>query len=240
MLSRSNTLLFNAIALAVSAAFLAWVGITAVGKRSVPAPGANGATPLYRAETQRDAYGLARSVGLRGARIIQVNRFLNLVGHALRQETASTPFPIRAFDARSMYEMAIDSHNWLFVAGRTGAVRRVTVVLPGPVFREKAAELAAEGGFAASDQRVQGHIYEMPIDVFTLGSLPVVREPVVLAVDAGYFAYDADPLESARLLRGKCRDVRALILVESFDELDLTAAARDKLRLFGLAWSQTT
>lgn len=232
-------LLWNAGVLALCALLLFWTASAAPAGRIVPELREGQPTPLYRAETQRDVYGLLSAGALRGVHMVHANRFLNLVSAAYGTEARSSPFPLRTYDTRPYYEMAVDSHNWLFIASRTGAVRRVTAVLPDQAFQKKAAELAADGSFAVSGQRARGYVFDLPVELVSLASLPALKGPVILSIDAGYFSFGADPAASARMFRRTIADVRALILVESFDEQDTADADREKLGLFSRAWQET-
>jgi len=225
--------------------FFIWVDISAGNKRSLPLPAkiypvrkgfpSKLSDGVNRVSTQRDVYDIYKSAGLRGARVIHLNRFFNIEDYFPKEEATSVPFPIQAYDIRPAYEKGLNSHNWLFIATRTGLVRALSTILPEPVFRERVKDFASDFAFTVSGEKIKGYDYDIPMTVETLRSLSLINQPVVIDVDAGFFVDGIDPLKAATVLREKCPDIRMIILVDSLDESDVTDEMREKLRRFGSA-----
>ena len=238
LMEKRNTtwrLILNLAVLLCFLLFLAWMNTGGREKRSIPALRAGETPELCRVTSQRDIYEVYKRRGLRGARVVQVNRFLNMVDYFPREEVRSAPFPLRTGDVRPLYEKGLDAHNWLFIAAMTGMVRSVVVVLPEEVFRERREAFKAVF-HSASDQSMKGYTYDVPMLVATLNDMPTVNEPVVVNVDAGFFLGPADPVAVARMLKERCPDVRLIVLVSSDDEPDVTPGVRESLGRFESAW----
>lgn len=234
--NNNRRLILNLAVLLCFLLFLAWVNTGAREKRSIP-PRREGETPeLYRVTSQRDIYEVYKRHGLWGARVVQVNRFLNMVDYFPREELRSAPFPLTTFDVRPLYEKGLDAHNWLFIAAMTGMARSVLVVLPEEVFRERGEALKATFHAAAPGHSIKGYTYDVPMLVATMNDMPTVDEPVVMNVDAGFFLGKTDPVTAARMLKERCPDVRLIVLAGSDDEPDVTPGMKDSLARFEAAW----
>lgn len=223
--------------IAVIAAFLGsllFMDSRAKGARIMPA----GTAPaVARVGSQASIYGLYRDRGIRGARIVHLNRFLNMVEYLPREETTSMPFPVRVQDAKPLYEKGLDGHNWLFIANRTGLVRTVTVVLPAAVMRERTAQFDGTYAYARSGGGFRGYTFDLPLLVTTLDALPDIDEPVIVNIDAGYFVTGEEPEAVAAALRKHCPDVRLIALSASLDEPEIDDGARRRLERFGTVWA---
>jgi hypothetical protein len=215
---------------------LLWMDGHAKAARVVPG-GPAPASALAAVDSQREIYDVYRRDGVRGAKVVHLNRFLNLVAYLPREETVSTPFPIGVRDVRPLYERGLDAHSWLFIANRTGMVRSIVVILPGPVFEGRRAEFTANAAFTGSGGTVKGYTFDLPVTVTTLDAMPVIDEPVVVNVDAGYFGFGDEPEAVAALLREKCPDIRRIVLSASLDEPEVDAGARGRLKRFQGAWA---
>ena len=229
-------MVLHGLVVVLCACCLIYVNTTAREKRKIPAVAASGQTRIIKLAAQRDAYDVYHAMELWGAAVIHFNRFLNLVEYYPVEEQQNAPFPIRTADIRPLYEKGLDSHNWLFIANRTGLVRTVTVILPEVVFKQKAVQFRSSFYYTMSGPVVFGHARDLPFIVATLRDLPAEQEPVVVNVDAGFFTSETDPSEVALKLTQRCPDVRVLALIESRDEPDVTLEMRKKLDLFSLAY----
>lgn len=234
---KNKLFIFNTTILLASILFLLWIDGYAKNRRLITAKRPDSKTAqIYKVNMQGDVYHVYKKAGLWGAHVVHVNRFLNMLDYFPKEETTTKPFPVQAYDLRPAYESGIDSHNWLFIATRTGLVRRVTVVFPSTVYDERVKNFAADNNFTVSGQRIRGYTYETPVEVMMPESLPLITEPVVINVDAGFFLTEDDAVKMVRILKEKYPDVRAVILVNSTDETDVTAEARENLKLFESAW----
>lgn len=233
---RTLQLLLNITVLSIAVLFLVSVDNDARARRKLPPPQASGAPTITWAATQSEAYALYRSLGLWGAHVVHLNRFLNMVEYYPREEAVSVPFPIRTHDIRPFYEKGLDSHTWLFIANRTGLVRTVTVVLPDSIFRERAELFRSDPTVAFTGTMMQGYAQDLTFMVTKLIDLPIMEEPVIVNVDAGFFAPEIDPVRTAEVLRRKCPDIRIIVLSESRDETEVTQVMREKLKTFEAAF----
>ncbi len=207
-------------------------------RRARALPGATSSGPiLVHAGTQKDVYDIYRKAGLWGARIVHLNRHVNMVTFSPREARVSAPFPIRAMDVRVLYEKGIDSHNWLFIAARSGMVRAVTSVLTEDSLRERFDDLQKVPTLSFGKGYFRGFTDDIPWAVATVDTLPVTDEPVVVNIDAGFFLSSADPAAIALSLKKRLPDVRMLVLIASADEPDITAEARRALARFEAEWT---
>ena len=215
---------------------LLWMDSRAKAARTLPARQVQG-VPMVTVDSQKDIYGIYRESGLRGAWVVHLNRFLNLVEYLPREETTSMPFPIRVQDARPLYEQGLNAHNWLFIANRTGLVRNVTVVLPGPVFETRRADFEGNFAYSGAGGVIRGYTFDLPMTVTTLDAMTAISEPVIVNVDAGYFGFGEEPARVAERLREKCFDIRLIVTSRSLDEPEIDLGAREHLRQFLGAWT---
>jgi len=256
-MSRLSLYFLNLTILLLAVLFFIWVDSSAGNKRSLPLP-----AKIYRVSAQSDVYDIYKSAGLRGARVIHLNRFFNIEDYFPKEEATSVPFPIKVYDIRPAYEKGLSSHNWLFIATRTGLVRTITTILPEPVFIARLKDFASDFAYTVSpsfsnnnpppppfdkggqgglsEQKIKGYDYDIPMTVETLRSLPLINEPVVVDVDAGFFSADVDPVMVAAILREKCPDIRIIVLVDSVDEPEVTEEMRKRLGRFETALENRT
>lgn len=231
-----STLIIHLSAIVLCGGLLLGIDHAGRSARRAPALPSSGQPVAERITSQGEAYMLYRALQVFGIRVVHLNRFMNLVEYYPADEGRSVPFPIGTGDIRPAYEKGLDAHNWLFIANRTGMVRTVTVVLPESVFREKAELFRSSFFYRFAGQRVEGRSRDLPFMVTKLEDLPVIDEPVIVNVDAGFFEPGSDPVLVASLLREACRDIRALLLIESRDEAEVTPLMRARLREFADAF----
>jgi len=241
LLIKSNRIFWvNILILVLSVLFFVWTDASVRGRRVVSRDVSASAPVIFKVNTQREAYAIYAKLGMHGARVVHLNRFVNMVDYFPKEEALSAPFPLRVSDIRPAYEKGIDSHNWLFIANRTGLVRAVTSVLPDGAFRKMSEALSQDFAFTFSKEFFSGYTYDIPWAIATIGSLPVIEEPVVVNVDAGYFMEGDDPFVTVGELRKKYRNIKVLVLIASADEPDMTAKAKNDLERFEVAFKQTT
>jgi len=228
-----------AILIHVAVIFLAilatnFVNTASVSRRKTP-PARDGLL-LLRVASQKDVYEILRKSQIWGAHHIQVNRFLNMVDYFPKEEAHSGPFPIVVRDVRPLYEKGITDHNWLFIATRTGLIRRITTLMPESEFRIRVPEMMGNYYFALGTAGLSGYSYDTPWTITTLRDMKSISEPVIITIDAGYFDNNASPQEVADVLKRKCTDVRMMILVESRDESSVSDDMRRALQTFSAFW----
>lgn len=228
------------VALSVLAGFFfLMIGQLAERSRTLPLPSGGGhGIILEHVARQRDVYPVFRTAGVWGTHVIHLNRYFNMQAYSPRDLFVTTAFPVQVPDMASAYEPGLDSHSWLFIAARTGLVRKVTTVLPEKVFapllmnRENRVFTYANGSF-------RGFMHDIPRTITRLDSLPSIAEPVIVNVDAAYFAGGEDPFRTAALLQERCRHIRMLVLIRSEDEPLVTDEMRRRLSLFATAWQSS-
>lgn len=225
----------NILIVAAAIGYFVWLGIDAKTARVLPERAMSG-PKVYQVDSQKQIYSIYKEAGLRGVRVVHLNQFLNMVDYLPKEENVSMPFPVKVGDVRSLYEKGIDSHNWLFIANRTGLVRTVTVVLPDAVFSKRTPDFLLDFAYTRSGDTIKGYSQDLPLMVTTLDSLPVIHEPVIINVDAGYFVQGKDSQNMAIILKRKCKDIRMLILSISLDEADIPEQARKELQRFAMTW----
>lgn len=236
---RTVVLTFNIAVLIMLVIFIAWIERKAENSRiAPPLPVAGTTRPIQRVSKQRDAYPIYKAAGLRGARVIHLNRFFNMQNYSPKEQFVTTEFPLRIQGTNSAYEPGIDSHSWLFIATRTGLVRTVTTVLPEQVFGELLRKSPDDKVFTYTGGTIRGYTFDIPRTITTLDALPVVDEPVVVNVDAGFFTGSEDPGRTAAVLKEKCRDVRMMVLIDSLDKPEVTDEMRERLRRYEAAWTE--
>jgi hypothetical protein len=216
--------------------FILWMDSRAKAARVIPDKPMR-TPPCVHVDSQKDIYAIYKHDGLWGVRVVHLNRFLNLVESFPKEESISMPFPVRVKDVRTLYEKGLDAHSWLFIANRTGLVRSVTVVLPEPVFQERLDRFKSEAAFSVSGGLIRGYTYDMPMMVTTLDTMPVVNEPVIVNIDAGYFGFSEEPDQVIAKLRRKCPDIRRIVASGSIDEPEIDDGARKRLKEFERTWT---
>lgn len=205
-------------------------------RKSLPAGASPSGALFIRVDTERDAYFAYKNNKLWGSRVIHLNRHLNLVDYFPHDEITTHPFPLQVQDSRPVYEERVDSHNWLFIAGRTGMVRSIVSVLPEDVFQKKRVELSEDSTLVLSGNEVRGFTYDIPWSVGTLTTIPFLDEPVIINVDAGFFTNGQDPAAAALELHRRYRNARIIVLISSTDEEDVSSGDRSALDLFEATW----
>jgi len=223
--------------LIIAAAVMLLVFINAMARRSRTAPEALSAgqqgTAIRHVDTQEDVYPLLRGMGVRGMRLVHLNRRFNLLEYALPPETTrSRPFPIEPFDIRQVMEAGLNSDNWLFIATRTGMIRQVTWVLPDPVYENVAPLFARDVRYSLEDGLVRGYSYDLYRVVSRLERLPRNAEPLIVTVDAAFFGPGVLPNKVLDVLQDRLPHIAILVAVDSADEPDVTEEMRQALREF--------
>jgi hypothetical protein len=226
-MKKSTTSILAGISLVFAVSFFFWIDSAGRNSRNVPLLNGEGRTaPLYRVDTQLQAYIVYKSLGLRGARIVHLNKYFNIAAYFPVKETVSSPFPIKTYDIRPSYEEGLDSHNWLFIAAQTGLVRTVTTVVPESIFSLRKDYFESRYEYTVSNSVIKGYSYDIPRSVVTLDSLEGSDEPVIMNIDAG--------LISTVLM--KYPRIRALVLIDSIDEAEINEGMRGRLDMIESFW----
>ncbi len=226
-----------AVAIILTVIILLWLMQDQAGRnRYVPSPRDGEGIVVVR--TQKDAYHVLKSLQVRGAIAISLSKYFNLLYWVPENLAKSTPFPVEVFDVRTEYERGLDSHNWLFIASRTGLVRQVWTVLSPEELQRLSRDLDADYGLRSGADGYRGFHYDLPRRVTTMERLPRPDGPHVVVVDASYFQGGVEPAETARQLLARLADKPFLIVVSSLDEAELTWQMRRNLALFITAWQE--
>lgn len=234
---RILVLTLNIAILIMVAIFFIGIDNIAINARKLPQlTGSRNDSFIHLVSRQQDVFPIYETAGLWGSRVIHLNRFFNMQEYSPKEQFVTTHFPVQVTGMKSAYERGIDSHNWLFIATRTGLVRTMTTVLPEQVFAELVKKSPNDRVFTYAAGTIRGYTYDIPRTITTLNDLPEIEEPVVVNVDAGYFSGGADPSGTSAVLKKKCRDIRMLVMIDSLDEPEVTDAMREQLRQFEAAW----
>lgn len=226
----------NSAVLVLSIVFFAWIARAGINARMTPPLRGVGHDPhIQRVNRQQDVFPIYKSAALRGARVVHLNRFFNMQVYSPKEQFITTDFPVEIKEFHAVFEPYIDSHNWLFIATRTGLVRTVTTVLPDNIFQERLRD-PSDGIFSHSRGTIAGFTYDITRTIASLDTLPAIDEPVIVNVDAGFFSDGEDPSRTVAALKKQCRDVRMLVLIDSLDEPEVTDAMRNQLKSFETAW----
>lgn len=187
---------------------------------------------VVRVGSQADVYRIFKAAGLWGAHVVHFGQHFYLMSYFPHEQSSPVPFPIESADVRPLYEQGIDSHTWLFIANKTGLVRRVTAVIPAAVFRDKEEALEKDFSFRPHRGGFQGYSYDMPREVFPVSDFLCPEGPVVVNVDAGVFVDDLRPERLYASLKQRCPDIRMFLLVDSRDDKEVTDEMRKDLSTF--------
>lgn len=185
------------------------------------AAGAGSAVHLVR--TNAELYRLWDQKQLRGRTVVHLGRFLHYIpvgtGSGSGYTVPRSRYPLRVNPPHHFVPAEVDYRNILWVALNSGIARRTFNVIPVADFRERF-ELPASAGIPAD---VAEHDCALPRTI--TARLPRLSEPVVLNIDASYFAH-TDPVQLAAQLResGLAADLVTLCLSE--DSPDVSAGER--------------
>jgi hypothetical protein len=200
----------------------------AKSRRHYPEPGN---LRFYRVSRGRDVYRVYRLLHIKGATVVHLSNTLDMQEFYPSEETEPIGYPIPVRDVLPLYEEGLNSSNYLFIASRAGMLRRVYNILPPSVFRLKKERLKGEFQYTVRNRRIEGFVRDIPQVITTLDSARIIREPVVLNIDAGYFIEAQDPMRTVVELIRHFRDIRAVVFIDSTDRDYVTAQMRAKLDL---------
>ncbi len=184
--------------------------------------------PVALVRRTTDVYAYWKEKGVKNRIVVHLGRFLHFVELDPYQGYKTVrKFPLRAESLLPEYEAKLSYLNFLWAAIETDIAREVYNVLPPAAFREKVAEIAqAEGVWRRSGGTYMTQYYGS-LRVIA-GDLPREREPVLLNVDASFFA-TTDPERFVTELRGSGLSVDIVTLCLSEDSPDVTPAERERL-----------
>jgi hypothetical protein len=209
--------------------FLIIIDRKATAMRYMPA-GRN--MTVVRVGSQADVYRVFQAAGLWGAHVVHFGQHFYLMPYFPHERSNPVPFPIETYDVRPLYEQGIDSHSWLFIANKTGLVRKVTAVIPDAAFREKVNALESDFSFRPHRGGYRGYSYDMPREVFSISDFICPAGPVVVNVDATVFVDGVKPEKLYAALQQRCSDIRMFLLVDSKDDTAVTDEMREALGTF--------
>ena len=177
--------------------------------------------PAYTVAKTSDVYSLWQERRVHGRIVVHLGRFLHFMeaGHS-----SGGPPRIAAIVAdHEHFTIERTSYrDFLWVAFQTNIIRELYTVLPPTDFKERF-------GLTQAQKEVVTYEYGSP-RVFST-KLPSVAEPVLLNIDASFFAStDPAPLLDDLLQSGLQADVVTICLAE--DNPDVTSLDRQKARDF--------
>ncbi|RMG71292.1 MAG: hypothetical protein D6710_06195 [Nitrospirae bacterium] len=188
-----------------------------------------GSLRFYRVSREVDVYRVYRMLNLKGVTVVHLSNTLGMQEFYPSEETEPIGYPVPVRDVLPLYEEGLNSSNFLFIASRAGMLRRVYNILPPSVFRLMKERLMGEFQYTVKKGRIVGFVRDIPQVITMLDRAPVIREPVVLNIDAGYFIEAQDPMRTVVELIRHFRDIRAVVFIDSTDRDYVTAQMREKL-----------
>jgi hypothetical protein len=181
--------------------------------------------PAYTVKRTVDVYSLWQEHQARGRIVVHLGRFLHFM-----EESSEGPPQIAAIaaDHAHFHIRQISYRDFLWASFQTNIAREIYTVLPPADFKEK---------IGATPQQNKFVIYEFCSPrIFTM-SLPSVAEPVLLNIDASFFAStDTAQLVNDLMKSGLKADIVTICLAE--DNPDVTDLDRRKARDFIALLSQ--
>ncbi len=213
------------------AASLYWLGHKGSSSRVYGPDHAVTDAPVYVLAGTPDVYRLWKEKGFRGRVVLHVGRYLHFVPVDMKDTSEGlSRFPVETISLIKEYEGKLDHRNFLMVALLGNIAREVYNVLPPYVFRGKLEAARGMSGVRVSGKRIRTHHLGSRRTISD--SIPVLEEPVLLNIDASYFAR---PGAAENLLKGlKASGIRVdmITLCLSEDSPDVTEAEREMLRGF--------
>ena len=213
------------------AASLYWLGHKGSSSRFYGLDHAVSDAPVFVLASTPDVYRLWKEKGFRGRVVLHVGRYLHFVPVDMEDAYEGiSRFPVETKSLIREYESKLDYRNFLMVALLCNIAREVYNVVPSYVFLGKLNEARGMSGVSVSDESIRTH--HLGARRTILDSLPVLEEPVLLNIDASYFADPgaADSLLEELMASGIRTDMLTLCLSE--DSPDVTEAERETLRGF--------
>jgi hypothetical protein len=178
--------------------------------------------PAYVVKRTVDTYSLWKEKQLRGRVVVHLGRFL----HFMESEPPGTTLIPELVNYHSRFNDTRTSYrDFLWAALQTDIAREIITVIPPEDFRKR---FGLANSQSAPDDIVH-HEYGS-LRKFTT-RLPATPEPVVLNIDASYFAsIDAAQLLDSLLTSALQADMVTICLAE--DNPDVTGREREKLLEF--------
>ncbi len=187
--------------------------------------------PVYVLASTPDVYRLWKEKGFSGRVVLNVGRYLHFVPVDVEDTYEGiSRFPVQTKSMLNEYEGKLDHRNFLMVALLGNIAREVYNVLPSNVFRVKLKAARGMSGVRVSGKTIQTH--HLGARRTISDSIPAIKEPVLLNIDASYFA---NPGAVESLLKGlKASGIRVdmITFCLSEDNPDVTEAEREMLRGF--------
>jgi hypothetical protein len=183
--------------------------------------------PAYLTKRTVDSYALWHEKGAQGRIVVHLGKYLHFMGSEL-PGTTQIPEIVKAHSHFS--DRRISYRDFLWVALQSNIAREIVTVIPPEEFRKRFGLTDA-----APIKDVTDHEYGSPRRFTT--SLTSTSEPVLLNIDASYFA-SADAAKLLDLLQhsGLKADLVTLCLAE--DNPDVTDPERQRLLEFARLLAQ--
>ena len=177
--------------------------------------------PAYTVKKTADVYSLWQGHQARGRIVVHLGRFLHFMDASHFSE--GPPQIATVADDHAHFPMRqVSYRDFLWAAFQTDIAREIYTVLPPADFKER---------FGATQKQNKMVIYEFCSPRIFTTSLPSVAEPVLLNIDASFFAStDAAQLVNDLMKSGLKADIVTICLAE--DNPDVTGPDRRKARDF--------
>lgn len=192
---------------------------------------AGNGVPVHILKEPSDVYSLWKRSGFRGRRAVHVGKHVHFL--ALEDKPRLESIMDSTLNSASQiaeYEGAINYKNFLRVAMLNNVVRQVDYMLPQDDVNKLRSQVQGNDPEAIVKDKVI-IVKHLGLNRNISDRLPATSEPVLINIDASYFAY-SDPAEFVRQLResGLTTDMITLCLSEGSP--DVTDIERNRLRDF--------
>lgn len=198
-------------------------GIAYAVEKGVPFRLLENSTDIYSLWKEREEYGRV---------VVHVGRYLHFIPVA---DTGShediSGFPVQTADHVGRYEERLGDENLLWVAMQSGIAREIYNVLPPPVFQEKLQVVADHDGVEISRDKIVTNLWGSRRTITSV--IPVLKESVLLHIDATYFS-DGEPAALMDMLERSGLRTDLLTLGLARDNPYVTDEERDRLREFAV------
>jgi hypothetical protein len=177
--------------------------------------------PAYAAMDTGDVYSLWQEKQVHGRIVVQLGRFFHFMEAG--NLNGGPPQIAKIVSDHERFNISRTSYkDYLWVAFQTNIAREIYTVLPPADFKER---------FDNPQPKKEIAVYEYGSPRIFTSSLPSVAEPVLLNIDASYFAStDAAQLIDELMKSGLKADIVTICLAE--DNPDVTDRDRQKARDF--------
>lgn len=230
--AQKYVLMALALVLLLPVTVLILSGIGAAARTGGSPHGFRGGVPTVMVDTAPDIYANWKRLGMHGRLLLHFGRFVHFVPIEENVLFAGNgQFPVRTTNMLEYYEQKIDNTNFLWVATQANIGRSARIVMPPSDFRDKY-DIAVQSHNPDVSLNATGIVthYHGTRWVISDRVIPV-EEPVLVSVDASYFA-QSDPASLLAELVSSGISTDLMILYRGVDNPEVTDRERQRLNEF--------